>query len=416
MSSWRDNLRPASFRGVGFLFDDGDMSGGRRLQVNEYPQRDKPFVEDLGRKARSITINGYVLGNDYAQKRDQLLAALEQPGEGELIHPRLGSLKVFAGEFRYSETKEEGRMARFSLSFTEAGELAFPTSQANFGAAGAGLAADLQAGEAADFVGDLDLSTPDLEQAAKDRLAGNIRLGVDLIRAGVDIVQGLPALLKNPLVLVDRYFAMFEPDSLGLWNAGKDVYGQLGGLLRQSEKARSPVAKLPPAAPPSLVALERNNQAIDRLHRSAVLASVSRVASDLPRVQAPVVAVSVAVGSVGSVGASVAAKPVVVVHQDAEHLRKDVIAQLDAEESHGATYDARRLVLSSIRANTVQGIKAAQRDAVRLVEVLPPEVEPAVLTAYRLYGDALRGDEIVQRNGLVHPGFVPVEPLKVLEK
>lgn len=400
MSSWRDNLRPASFRGVGFLFDDGDMSGGRRLQVNEYPQRDKPFVEDLGRKARSITINGYVLGDDYAQKRDQLLAALEQPGEGELIHPRLGSLKVFAGEFRYSETKEEGRMARFSLSFTEAGELAFPTSQANFGAAGAGLAADLQSGEAADFVEDVDLSTPDLEQAAKDRLASNIRLGVDLIRAGVDIAQALPALLKNPLVLVDRYFAMFEPDSLGLWNAGKDVYGQLGGLLRQSEKVRSPVAKLPPAAQPNLVVLERNNQAIDRLHRSAVLASVSRVASDLPRVS-------------GAVGAT--ARPVVV-YQDAEQLRKNVIAQLDAEESHGATYEARRLVLSSIRANTVQGIKAAQRDAVRLVEVLPPEVEPAVLTAYRLYGDALRGDEIVQRNGLVHPGFVPVEPLKVLEK
>ncbi|QLI80787.1 DNA circularization N-terminal domain-containing protein [Chitinibacter fontanus] len=413
MSSWRDNLRPASFRGVGFLFDDGDMSGGRRLQVNEYPQRDKPFVEDLGRKARSITINGYVLGDDYAQKRDQLLAALEQSGEGELIHPRLGSLKVFAGEFRYSETKEEGRMARFSLSFTEAGELAFPTSQANFGAAGAGLAADLQAGEALDFASDIDVGTPDLEKAAMDRLNENIHLGVGLIKAGVDIVHDWPALLKNPLVLVDRYFAMFEPDSLGLWGAGKDVYGQLGGLLRQSEKTRSPVAKLPPAAPPNLVALERNNQAIDRLHRSAVLASVSRVASDLPRVQAPVIAVSVAAGSVG---ASVAAKPVVVVHQDAEQLRKDVIAQLDAEESHGATYEARRLVLSSVRANTVQGIKAAQRDAVRLVEVLPPEVEPAVLTAYRLYGNALRGDEIVQRNGLVHPGFVPVEPLKVLEK
>ncbi|WP_410498147.1 DNA circularization protein [Chitinibacter sp. S2-10] len=392
MPSWCDNLRPASFRGVGFLFEDGDMAGGRRLQVNEYPQSDKPFVEDMGRKARSISLTVFLIGDDYAQQRDQLLAALEKPGDGELVHPRLGSLKVFAGDYRYSESSSEGRMCRFSLSFTEAGELTFPTGTTNHGASAADLSEQLQASETADFAADLDVSTPELEASALEQLTKNINTGIELINFGVDVAKNLPALIKNPALLVERYFAMYQPDVLGLWDAGSGVYGRLMGLFNQSALARSPVVKQLPSATANQVAMARNKQAIDRLHRSVLLASATQVAS--------------ALGGVTPV----------VVHQDAEALRRAVLIQLDAEESHGATYEVRRQVLSAVRANTVQGIKAAQRNAVRLLDVAPFEVEPVVLTAYRLYGDALRGDEIVTRNKLVHPGFVPAEPLKVLEK
>jgi len=40
---------------------------------------------------------------------------------------------------------------------------------------------------------------------------------------------------------------------------------------------------------------------------------------------------------------------------------------------------------------------------------------PAIVLAYRLYGDAERADEIVARNRVRHPGFVPGgQPLEVL--
>lgn len=45
--------------------------------------------------------------------------------------------------------------------------------------------------------------------------------------------------------------------------------------------------------------------------------------------------------------------------------------------------------------------------------MLPVGIEPAVVLAARVYDDASRATEIVQRNGIVHPGFVPLRPLKL---
>lgn len=58
-NDWRDRLRDASFRGVPFSVEDDEGSFGRRVQVHEYPNRDKPFTEDLGRATRRMTINAY---------------------------------------------------------------------------------------------------------------------------------------------------------------------------------------------------------------------------------------------------------------------------------------------------------------------------------------------------------------------
>lgn len=56
MSTFEEKLWPASFRGVTFSVTDSSLTIGRRVHVFEYPQRDKPFVEDLGKSAREITL------------------------------------------------------------------------------------------------------------------------------------------------------------------------------------------------------------------------------------------------------------------------------------------------------------------------------------------------------------------------
>ena len=54
--AWRDNLVPGSFRGVRFLVDAHDFTGGRRLARHEMPLRDKPVVQDLGRASHEFII------------------------------------------------------------------------------------------------------------------------------------------------------------------------------------------------------------------------------------------------------------------------------------------------------------------------------------------------------------------------
>lgn len=128
MIPWIDNLLPAFFRGVPFYMEHDDLTVGRRVQLHEYPQRDKPYAEDLGRAARKLAITGYVIGPGYMTLRDLLLGALEAPGPGCLVHPHYGPMMVMAkGECKVTHSKDEGGMCRFSMSFVEAKDLELPS-------------------------------------------------------------------------------------------------------------------------------------------------------------------------------------------------------------------------------------------------------------------------------------------------
>ncbi|MDH0097458.1 DNA circularization N-terminal domain-containing protein, partial [Pseudomonas sp. GD04158] len=133
MTTWRDQLQPASFRGVRFEVDSDRSPVGRRTQTHEFVQRDQPFVEDLGRQTREYKFAAFVIGADCYAKRDALLAALDQPGPGELVHPHFGKLNVTAADCSVSHERREGGLVRFDLAFVEAGEKGFPVGTANTG-------------------------------------------------------------------------------------------------------------------------------------------------------------------------------------------------------------------------------------------------------------------------------------------
>ena len=104
MSEWRERKQGASFRGVPFWLDTDSVNVGRRTQLHEFPQRDQPFVEDLGRRTRQYKFSGFVVGDDCLSQRDRLLTALDTPGPGELVHPWFGRMTVTAGDCEVSVT------------------------------------------------------------------------------------------------------------------------------------------------------------------------------------------------------------------------------------------------------------------------------------------------------------------------
>src|SRR5580765_6013376 len=107
-NEWRDTLRIASFRGAFFHVESSGRQSGRRTVVHQYPKRNLPYAEDMGREAVHWQFTGYIILNDkrlqaaanhgratvapYADliaQRNALVNALEQDGPGELIHPSL---------------------------------------------------------------------------------------------------------------------------------------------------------------------------------------------------------------------------------------------------------------------------------------------------------------------------------------
>ncbi|MCW8918906.1 MAG: DNA circularization N-terminal domain-containing protein [Gammaproteobacteria bacterium] len=355
--SWRDRLQTGSFRGVEFQFDAGDRPAGRRLQTHEYPLRDDPFTEDLGRSSRTYRIDAYLVGPGYLDVHDRLLAALEEAGAGELIHPFYGAVQVMVdgGSTRISHSKDEGGMCRISMQFVEAGEQRFPAARVSSSHKLLDAANGLQ--EAADdsFLNNFSFSGwPAFVADATDQL---------LQKAGFTLPSGWSA-----------------SDALSLLTDG------IGSLDQAAvyELSASGVPIPGSAATPARARIQDNARAVDRLIRQSALV---RLAQD-------------------------AAAREWVVYDDAMLSLRRISGLIDDAmlTADDGTYDA----LRSVRAAVVAHIREQATDASRLMTYQPVQPQPALAIAYRLYGDANRAEEIVTRNGLPHPGFID-QSITVLE-
>lgn len=403
--AWKDQLRPASFRQVAFHVDSDDMTAGRRVQVFEYPQRDKPFAEDLGRAAREINITGYVIGADYMAGRDALLAALEAPGPGTLVHPWYGSLQVVAKPARVTHSQSDGGMCRFSLVFVEAGELQFPSSTAAPGVKTRLAAESLKAASADDFAerfsvdGLPEFVADDAVANVSDALATVKSVGSRVGRILRNPVDGLAAelgtLVRTPRDLAGQVMDLFSMGE-GLAETVDGMFGD-GNAANQRAVTGSiaatssfpPPTRPPPTRPASQVAPARqqmidNADAVNALMRRALLVQAASMAGEMDHP----------------------------VYDDAATLRRDLTRALDAESL--TADDTRYRALQDIRAAVHQDIGASMDAAARIRTVTPAEPLPAIVLAYDLYDDVERAGEIAARNKIRHPGFVPAEPIKVL--
>lgn len=387
-------LRPASFRGVPFSVDAGGVEVGRRVQVHEYPQRDKPYVEDLGRATRAFTVRALIVGDDYIQRANKLLEALEQPGAGLLVHPWLGQMQATLSRPARAEfDRQRLGVATLDLEFVESGDLAFPSVQASTQAA-TRLSADAvvkasvaQASRRFNVVG-----VSDFVQAAAEShlqgLSGSLAAALPDLPALGDVRKFAQAagewveLVRNPAALAASIAeALSVADYI---QRAADLRAVLGGLL---VLARSNPLASPPA--PSVSTLSRlqawrNQVAVNGLARQVVLAQ--------------------AIGASSLVPAEV--------HDDVISLRNQIVAAIDEETL--AASDESYQALVAARLAVWRDLTDRARGAGRLRTVRPPVPVPALVLSHRLYASAGRADEIVARNRVRHPGFVPASDLLVL--
>ena len=58
---WRDALLPASFKNVEFHVESASEDNGRRIVVHEFPKKESPYAEDMGRRAFGYMVRGYCI-------------------------------------------------------------------------------------------------------------------------------------------------------------------------------------------------------------------------------------------------------------------------------------------------------------------------------------------------------------------
>lgn len=418
-AAWRASLKPASFRGVAFFVEQRELEGGRRIAPHEFPGRDMPFTEDMGRKAATFTVEGYVLGENYMAARDKLEAALNAAGHGALIVPWSPERKVVCSGMRLRETAKEGGIARFSMTFTEAGEESAPT-----GAPLPGVQAGTKADEVLDALGGVldrkikiaGLPVPVAEGTleALQGFGSQIAEVNSLVRMGADIPGALQNLMDFSLadfatVLPSELAAPFLSlgDSYSLARTGYSTLAAMFGssssrstsaaltartygLLSVAQAA--PVVTAPAGAGTVRSTIAANQAAVAEYQRSAAVAEAARSAALVqPASKA-----------------------------EAATLRTQIVEAIDQVLDTSTDADVYTAFVD-LRTSTVKALAESAGSAPEVATVRNITVAPALALAQRYvvspgYGtDAADAEtEILARNRVRHPGFVPPGDLEVL--
>lgn len=108
-----------SFRGVPFAVFSGSGQASRRLAIHNYPMRDGVWIEDLGRNALNIRVQGFLCGDTCTAQRDLLQKAAEAEGPGLLVHPRLGMIRAALTMFSWHDRPGYTNVIDVDLGFYE---------------------------------------------------------------------------------------------------------------------------------------------------------------------------------------------------------------------------------------------------------------------------------------------------------
>lgn len=415
--TWRDQMLPASFRGISFLIPQASVPVGMKVQLHEFPQRDEPYAEQMGKQAQVHRLVCWIIGDDCFERRDKFMEAVQTPGAGELVHPWLGRMQVKAGEAELTHDFKQGGMAAFAVTFYPDIPLKFPTAKVN---------TQQQVVKASDSLLDSALARYKSAMAKVDQARlGLARLrnslsGVytviqqqfsTIIGAFTNLTGFVQSLMNAPdslSSLFSSYFSEFSVDDYLGDDSGSSYRNSVATATQQTEA----VASINTVSDSGGVDAAAASQATANLVQDALLVQVALIISEMPVASQPVSTATVA--SVEQQAVQPIVRPEVPVADDVIELRDNLNeaifqASLKADPEH-------YMVLNTLRQTIVKHLTAVAESGVRLVEITPPETLSALVLAYRRFGDATRESEVVQRNRLRHPGFVPARPIKIAQR
>ncbi len=386
----KSNLRPASFRGIPFKIKRATTKVGRRIVTHEFPLKDIPYTEDLGRGAREYTLEAHVIGEGHEDIRDRLIQAIENNKEpGILMHPIFGAVRVSPGPIEHVFDNEAGNIEYFNFTFLEAGENKYPSPILDTGG---------QVENAAFVLNTLLKSTFD-EQFTLKRMPGfvvssaqntNTELTKELQKAAemapadpgmkATMMRGLSQLVSSGILASgSAYSAQVQTSLTQIQTLFTDP--AIGFLAYQKLSAfGDDFPSIPESSP---------NRRIEKLNRDLQIALVKRQAL---------------------IGMALTASQMTFAsYEDAVAIRDRLALKLDQElDRVGSTdEDATFCALSDLKAAMVLDITERAANLARIKNIYPAEPLPALVLAYEIYGEIEQAEEIRIRNKIRNPNFMP---------
>lgn len=415
---WIATLWQTSYKGVPFFFESDDEEGGRTLKIHERPNSDDYFVEDLGQAPRFYSGAAYVHGDDADTQAIAFAESLSSPGPGPLVIPILGPVQVQAMPWKRTAHKDQLGYIAFSVKFVRQSAttalLATPLlGQLVFDAADtmAGALADLFPGVLA-----LDLSANYVIGAAVDAVQG-VAAVVEAVRAANPVDAAISARVATANAAITNAAPLLisaEPvDAAAVANLVANVPSiapapvdpmailaaaivgtirLLGdGMVANPDAGAGallgialdyPIAPVPLMTTANAAAAAANTAAIGDLARRAALTAWCEALKRQSYASRP---------------AGVAARAAA-----AERLGQEIGSM------GGASYAAAFSALRDLQGAMVAYLTQLIVNLAPVVTVTAPRSMPAMWWAWRLYGDPSREVDLVLRNMVENPAFMPL--------
>lgn len=116
-----DRYLPASYKGIPFEALEVNSQHGRRGAEGEFPFGEQTAYADMGRLIRTYSIHGRFTTNDHVLRAAALIAAVETPGPGSLVHPTRGVIIAACKQLRVSDDPiEQAGITTFDMDMVEA--------------------------------------------------------------------------------------------------------------------------------------------------------------------------------------------------------------------------------------------------------------------------------------------------------
>jgi prophage DNA circulation protein len=380
--------REASFRGVKFQVFSVESTFGRRLAEHVFVKRDTPYQEDLGRKAREFSIEAFVSGADYATQRDALISAIETEGPGQLIHPYYGNRQVTIRSFRVREAAGEKGMARLDFDCVEAGQLSFPKSVIDPNSKLSEAVDGVRSASATDFLKKFDvLSKP---QFVVDSAISKVNEAADFVKTQGSSVSNLSQGVTDLAFSVRN----LKADATDLVNEPAALRDRLSSAVRllssvvtskdDSYKVQSGFYSfghadiVSPYNTPSRVAQTQNSGAINSL---MIRESICQGALDAALIK----------------------------HKSTEDAGKIRQSLFDAIESQKESTDDDDVyaALLLLKARVAQAVPPVNQTLPSVVMIELPQSLPSLVLTYSLYESLDREQDIIDRNSVSDPSFIP---------
>lgn len=388
---WTQSLRKASYKGASFEVETDGESGGRRIKIHEFACSEQHTVEDLGKVAGKFDVTAYVTGDDVDAKKSAVFAACTSKGPGTLVLPmETGRIQANCQSVKTSRSKDKHGYIAITLSFVRSGNgtpvlgvVRLPRAvEIAAGAIGTVLSAAFSQAfnvdGSADTVRESAISVVEDVAAIIAEAAAYTPTEGDAISTLTKQAQQLyneaPALVFEPAALIAR-----QGDLMAQFFKATRAGNGARGFKELAEFGVSY-----PAIAPTTGTRVQQKRIRDVMTYAIRVQGLAYYAAELTQID-------------------------YATRSDAITSRADLAAVFEQHDYMELPFFDQTLSydLAKIRGLAIKAISVEVANQAPILDIVAPQSMPSLYWVYRLYGSLDKEEELVTRNAIALPLFMP---------